>query len=413
MSPDDKSRIRTKDIFNHPWFKSFEKSDSEENSDEDFTNKNLEIEKNLNKIDSRFQLNIRPSLNNDINNFDNDINSIKENVNNTKKLELKKLKSSKNRISPLKDVEDLKKIENNKNKEINKIEIKGNNYDPDDKILNTKKKLISAKNDILNNVLYGNSKNFDIHTNNSLFENLKPEQKIKDNKSLNDKARRILEKNCLNKNGNLENFNKFDYFNINESKTVKSYNNSKMQKIVDKFSGRRIENNINHKSPINANGRNLVEEILSGKISGNDKELEKKDVKKFNLDDENYDLDEFIQKEIFKVSDKNSSNRNTPSISGQIDKNKKIYKTTNQITNNENNYKHKIRDISIDKSSNDIAIDKLKNKLNKQKDKSIINALNKTGDLINLDNENENSIIDNVFNRIDNRNKKRRQSGTI
>jgi hypothetical protein len=430
LSPDDKSRIRTKDIFNHPWFKSFEKTESDENSDDSFANRKRDFEKKLNKKDPNLlQLNLQQSIKNDLDYFQNNINenqksnfssyktginSIKVNINNTNKMDLKKLKSSKSGISPSRDIEDLKNIENYKNKEMNKVETRKNDNDPTDKILNTKKKLISAKNDILNDILYGNSKNYDIDENKNLSENLIIEEKLKDNKSLKDKARRILEKNSFNKNGNLENLNKFDSFNtnINESKTVKSYHNSKMQKIVDKFSGKNTDKDKkNNKSPVNAKGRNLVQEILSGKISDTDKESEKKDVKKSTIDDENYDLDEFIQKEIFKFSEKNSSNNKNISIGGKIDKNNKNYKTPNKITNDQDYLKDNIMDLSIDKSSNDIVIDKLKDKINKQKDKSIINALNKTGDLINLDNEKENSIIDNVFSRIDNKNKKRRQSG--
>jgi len=328
--------------------------------------------------------NLREKPKSNFSNFATGITSIKIQENKNKRMDLKSLKNSKSGISPTKDIEDLKKIE-------------------------IKKKLMSAKNDTIKNVLYKDSNNYD---KNEDEENLKINEKNKENKNLKDKAKRIIEKNRINKNGNLENLNECDIYKINkyDPNTAKSYHNSKMEKILEKFSEKRNDkiSNRNNKSPMNIKGRDLVQEILSGKVSGNEDKYEKQNIRKTSID---YDLDEFIQKEIFKFSENNSSKRNTPSTNAKTDKNINNNKKINKISKYENDKEDKMMDLSMDRSCNDIAIDNLKYKLNKQKDKSVINALNKTGDLVNLDNENDNSIIDNVFSKIEGKNKMRRQSG--
>jgi hypothetical protein len=162
LSPDDKSRIRIKDIFNHPWFKSFEKTESDESSDDSFTYKKKEFQKKLDQKEIKNQYKTKPLVIKNMDNFNsisdslNDkpksnftnyatgINSIK--IKENKKVDLKKLKNSHknsgistNRISPNRDVEYLKRIDTSKSNIMKTIETEENEDTRNKNIIKTKK----------------------------------------------------------------------------------------------------------------------------------------------------------------------------------------------------------------------------------------------------------------------------------
>jgi len=366
------------------------------------------------------------------------------------------------------------------NEEIKKYDIIDNEKEAiqeNSKIVKKKKKILIAKTPTYNeNIVNNNFKNQVLQTDNKFIENYKEAKiaalknkklskasKIKDQSNtidsigplktesnkISDKEKYInMEiKNPLDPKNNILHDNEKALF---ESKTAKNSDikmnfasaHLKNKNSINKISNKTASDILRDLSPRQFENENIVKENYNNfkNLNQNYDNFNKDKIENsIDFKDNGYDLENFIIMQNSKKS-KNVNNMKSPYF-----KDKKFFEKFTNNTKKENDYnankfnndnseeefennfgklmyynnpiKNKI-DKSMDRSFNEISRDHIKEKINSNKNKSIMNALNKTQNEIEKydNNQMNSSVIDVVFSKIEGKNKnkhKNKENGNL